>query len=177
MVTPSVLTLKRCLRIGQTRLSIISCTVGTPSFWWEHSILDFPASILEIDLLIVSGITETTQTVFTLARLSLIRLRKNIRLPLQLLQVPGHHPSPPPPPSRAEQDWQSCQYFSSMCSFKYKHKSKIGESQKLCKRYHRPQGTLDTISQSYQKRGTSSNLSQYKDHRIRSWSTPPAQNQ
>ena len=50
--------------------------------------LDFPESSLEIDLLIVSGTIETTQTVFDLARLSIIRLRKNLRLTLQLLQVP-----------------------------------------------------------------------------------------
>ena len=45
-------------------------------------IFDFPASSLKIDLLIVSGITETTQTVFALARLYLMRLRKNLRLTL-----------------------------------------------------------------------------------------------
>ena len=81
MGTPSILVLKSYLRTGQTRLSIISCTVVTLLF-------DFPASSLDIDMLIVSGITETIQTVSALARLSLIPLRKNIRFAIQLLKVP-----------------------------------------------------------------------------------------
>ena len=45
----------------------------------------FPESSLEIYLLIVSGITDTTQTIFSLDRLSPIRLRKNLTHPPTLL--------------------------------------------------------------------------------------------
>ena len=65
--TPSVLISKIYLLTGQTRLSMISCTVVTPSFWWEHNILRcFPALRFEVDPLIISGITETTEIFFLL---------------------------------------------------------------------------------------------------------------